>query len=558
MVRIHPYENYYFSALTDRTTPERLISRYGVHRSYVLKGALGDIIEDYPSGELALAVARPYRIIPRGDLKRFTMTRDFHSDERNFYVFGAFDDSCSAPLYAGRVYASTMHCVVDPVAYFGGYRRAALATEPLNRSRFNAYRLESRMVYVRDGCSPEDMDLRLYLRVHPVNDQDDPANGRGHSFSVASDGVRIDGNCVAVHRLPAFPIARIETDQYTPENAEAARRAMAGVEPRARSRFDVWGRPAGDGLIYVRENCSTEDTARFFLHVYPADTAPTGGFTNLDFEFGVHGIRTEDGACIITAPLPAYSIANIHTGQRDSWAVRFAFSPPEVNVAALAGEPLARAVFDIRVDGDALIYVKDGCTEDDMAAQFSLHVHPVDPDDLPTARREHGFENRDFFLWQHGGRAGERCIAVVPLPAYPVATVHTGQYDENGGRWETRFSLVHGEAASLAGEPLASSEFDIWLEGSALVYVKDECAEEDTAAQFFLHVHPVDAADLPEARREHGFDNRDFLLWQRGGRDAGGRCVAMTALPDYPIASIRTGQYDASGQRWAVEFALPE
>ena len=152
--------------------------------------------------------------------------------------------------------------------------------------------------------------------------------------------------------------------------------------------------------------------------------------------------------------------------------------------------------------------------------------------------RGRDFENRDFWLWERGGRAGGgRCVAVVPLPDYPVASIRTGQYDEGGEHWEARFSLVHErvDAATLAGDPLARSVFGVWLEGGALVYVKDECMEDDMAAQFFIHVHPVDADDLPEARREHGFDNRDFLLWQRGGRDAGGRCVAMTALPDYPM-----------------------
>ena len=328
MVRIHPYEDNYFSALTDRTTPERLLSRYGPgHQPFVVRGALGDVIADYPSGKLALAVERRYRIVPWSDPRRFTMTRDFRSGERNFYVSGAPGRPCSAPLYAGRVYAGTVWCVVDPVAHFGGYRREALATEPLHRSRFDVYRLGSLMVYLRDGCSPEDMDRRLFLHVRPADGRDGP--GERYGFSVASDGVRIDGNCVAVHRLPDYPIARIETGQYA-EYAGAARRAVADVEPRARARYDVWLDPGGDGLIYVRENCSAEDAgARFFLHVHPADAAaPAGSFENRDFDFGAHGIRTEDGACVITVPLPGYPIARVRTGQFDAsgqlWAAEFA------------------------------------------------------------------------------------------------------------------------------------------------------------------------------------------------------------------------------------------
>lgn len=37
-----------------------------------------------------------------------------------------------------------------------------------------------------------------------------------------------------------------------------------------------------------------------------------------------------------------------------------------------------------------------------------------------------------------------------------------------------------------------------------------------------------------------------------------GKCVAVVPLPAYPIASVRTGQYDATGQLWSVKFALPD
>ena len=72
-----------------------------------------------------------------------------------------------------------------------------------------------------------------------------------------------------------------------------------------------------------------------------------------------------------------------------------------------------------------------------------------------------------------------------------------------------------------------------------------------------LHVVPVDGDDLPEARREHGFDNRDFTFATRGAR-VDGDCVAAVPLPRYPIASIRTGQYDGTGDIWSVGFALPD
>ena len=109
----------------------------------------------------------------------------------------------------------------------------------------------------------------------------------------------------------------------------------------------------------------------------------------------------------------------------------------------------------------------------------------------------------------------------------------------------------------LASTPVARSTFSIYRDNRDLIYDKAGCTERDATATFFLHIVPVDADDLPAERGRHGFDNLDFSLWQQGGR-AGGRCVAVVALPDYPIASIRTGQYDETGDIWSVEFTLPD
>ena len=75
-----------------------------------------------------------------------------------------------------------------------------------------------------------------------------------------------------------------------------------------------------------------------------------------------------------------------------------------------------------------------------------------------------------------------------------------------------------------------------------LLYSRRECPGA-TAARFFLHVYPVDAADLPQHRSRQmvDFDALDFpvkLFWRQGGS-----CYARRRLPDYPIAEIRTGQF---------------
>ncbi len=461
MVRIHPHERLYFTLLTDRTTPGRLASTWDVEhwpREHA-RAAFADLAGVYPSGPLYVSSLWGSSNFPAEDRERVVRTRAFRTGERNFLEIH-HDQWCPdlPGTRAHRAYSILLHCFVDPATYLGSYRRAALATEPLARSRFDAHRVGNLMVYVRDGCSAEDLDLRFFLRVHPAASADlrAPYGFETRYFAFAEHGAGIDGDCVAVAPLPDYPIARIETGQYTRAYGEAARRAVADVEPRARSRFDVWLDEDRRALTYVREACSAEDVAtRFHLHLYPADeddlpfpwSHAEHGFDNRNFDFAHHGARTDDGGCVAVVFLPPYPIAHIHTGQfapaeGSRWGARFAFSIPEVDPSALAGEPLARAVFNVWRDGAALVYVKDGCTEEEAGTRFGLHLYPVDEADLPAASRAHGFENRDFHLWERGSRADGRCLAVVPLPDYPVASVRTGQYDETGRLWWAEFALA--------------------------------------------------------------------------------------------------------------------
>lgn len=102
----------------------------------------------------------------------------------------------------------------------------------------------------------------------------------------------------------------------------------------------------------------------------------------------------------------------------------------------------------------------------------------------------------------------------------------------------------------VSGEPAARGVWDVYLDEAALTYHKQPCVAEDTASRFFLHVFPSDEADLPEDRRRHGFDNRDFDF--RGVRLDDG-CFARIPLPDYAFGKMRTGQYVIGGEAlWKV------
>ena len=114
-----------------------------------------------------------------------------------------------------------------------------------------------------------------------------------------------------------------------------------------------------------------------------------------------------------------------------------------------------------------------------------------------------------------------------------------------------------------SGEPAARSRFHIYLRENAVTYLKSPCSAADVRAQFFLHIVPEAVEDLPDHRRQYGFDNLDFhygIRNQYGNIAAlafGGKCIATRLLPDYPIARIRTGQFTPEGdQIWMAEFPV--
>ena len=112
------------------------------------------------------------------------------------------------------------------------------------------------------------------------------------------------------------------------------------------------------------------------------------------------------------------------------------------------------------------------------------------------------------------------------------------------------------------GEPLARSDFDIYLDEDAdnrrFIYIKQPCAADDAQPKFFLHIFPVRASDIPADRREHGFDNHDFNFDGDEVKASTGRCVAMRDLPEYPIQRIRTGQHADAGALWQADIDLGE
>ena len=246
---------------------------------------------------------------------------------------------------------------------------------------------------------------------------------------------------------------------------------------------------------------------------------------------------------------------------------------PAAPVAALAaakrpaaGRQLPAFQVSLAADGKDLRYTRENCAAADVEPEFFLHLIPRDLADLPPNRREQGFDNRNFSFATAGGRrAAGQCAAQIPLPAYPLAALRTGQYVPGlGDRWSTeliippaRDQLRADYVALAAAEPLTRDYFDLYLTDNRLVYVRENCAAADTAAPFFLHIIPQDIADLPAERQDAGFVHSGFDFVRQGG-SFDGKCLAAVALPDYPVKAIRTGQHiPGQGDLWAVALTLP-
>ena len=237
--------------------------------------------------------------------------------------------------------------------------------------------------------------------------------------------------------------------------------------------------------------------------------------------------------------------------------------------AAAAG-PAAAPSFQVSVtaEGKELRYVREGCAPEDTEPPFFLHLIPQDLSDLPPGSQAYGFDNRDFSFRAAGGRFGPgQCRAQIRLPDYPIKEIQTGQYaPDQGDVWSVKLiaapeydQLRVDYAALSTAEPAARDYFDLYVLDSRLLYFRETCTDQDTAAGFFLHILPEDVTDLPAARRAAGFVHRGFAFDRWGGH-FDGKCLAAITLPDYPIKEIRTGQHiPGQGDLWSVELiAAPD
>ena len=370
-----------------------------------------------------------------------------------------------------------------------------------------------------------------------------------------------------LHRVQVYgnTIASVEPM----DDLRAVYEATRGRQPIIDSAFDVYWLDGAAAL--VMEPCAPSFLgAQAFLRAIPVDAADLPPWRERRqsepriFNHGEYGALL-DGKCVVSLPLPSYPIAEF----------RIAWNPELIDDgdareamrrAREEGRLLARSVYDVHLADDELVYIQEPCNPDDTEPRFFLNIYPQREDDLPEEWRARGFEHerRRFGFLDRGALLPEACVALFPLPDYPAAGFRTGQSREDGDNlWRASFSANPERYAAayraVAGSaPLARGAFDIHLLDGGLVYVKEPCGQADTEARFFLHLEPERVSDLPEGRREYGFDNLDFTFFLNGAW-FDGRCAARVPLPDYPVASIRTGQFvSGAGETWSAEFAVAE
>ena len=362
--------------------------------------------------------------------------------------------------------------------------------------------------------------------------------------------------------------------------------------PDVRGPVDV--RWDGRSLIYAQAPCRPSTAESLFLQVRPTTFAafePAWQFYRLGLGAPVYGAspdyegygRHSEAACAwrwIMPPFP-FEVASLRTGQAGRWeaelfldaagslervAYQDAYALRATYDALAAAPPAAADRFAVRLAPERLALTRAGCVDADLAAPFFLHVVPFEIADLPLSRRGYGFAARNFPFAHAGSRVADRCWAVLPLPAYGIRTLRLGQFSPEGELWRidipwaahmpsALLPLRVAYAAASAQTPAVRDRFDVHIADRTATFVKAPCRPEDAEAKFILHVIPVRRWQLPPAHWRLGFANLGFPLAGHGAR-FDGVCLARKALPAYPIARLRVGQFLFREQRvlWQTEI----
>ena len=344
MALLHPNQQVYFNALVDRVAPEHLRTQYVMdYWSHSVRQGFEWVLDQAPSpGEPVSATTinlsyldeESRRILPNAE----RLLNDPGLDALN--VRRVASNAANAPfdppeegsgraLHRVKVYGNTLLTVEEKPDLRAVYE-AAPASEPIEQSVFDVYRMDRHLALVKEPCSAAYLtELNARMRVTAADRSDLPywRQERGTEaigFSLSGHGAVFDGKCAALVPLPDYAVAdvRVILSPLLPDEGavrESARRARERGRLLGAGAYDVY---LSDGeLVYVKEQCDPDETEeRFFLHVVPERVSdlPEGrrryGFANMDFDFFLRGALL-GGKCAAMVPLPEHAIASIRTGQ---------------------------------------------------------------------------------------------------------------------------------------------------------------------------------------------------------------------------------------------------
>ena len=198
--------------------------------------------------------------------------------------------------------------------------------------------------------------------------------------------------------------------------------------------------------------------------------------------------------------------------------------------------------FDVYRSGNSLIYV--GNQGKDSAARFIRPDIPIVGTPfyvaLSPATHRAGVTDRGAWQWERGSDAAgwTNVSGSPPSPTY-VYTPTTG--DEG---YQLRASVDYTDRRGNRVKAMTVPSLPV--QPSSV-----------TDMGFFLHLIPVDMDDLPDHRKQYGFDNLDFRFGDYA-LPLTERLVAVRELPAYDIAGIRTGQYTDQGRIWEGEVRFDD
>ena len=332
-----------------------------------------------------------------------------------------------AEAFVGRQYGAQAAAWYRKAAGHGHTKARTRLDELISRRGYTSLHLatirhSSVVAALRDGADPDARDNAGNTALHlAASNTDDPA------VFEALVGAGADANARdAFGDTPLHLAAR-----YNPNPAVLAVLIAAGADPDAQGESDAtplhwaaWnnGVPAVLALV----NAGANPNAR-----------------RRDGATPLHWATWNDDVSVISALLDAGANPDVPDSSGDTllhWALRYA-NLSEFSAFARDARLLMSSDFDVYYRKNALFYIKENCTNDDLRPHFFLHLVPGDKDALSDDRKQYGFDNLDFSFDAHGALFDEQCIAIRAIPDYGIATIRTGQYIPGEGHriWEATY-----------------------------------------------------------------------------------------------------------------------